>query len=464
GLEQLGHTRKAAGDVLGLRSLARRLGHQGAGDDLVAFGHADVGAGRNRVVGNGFAVIVANDDLRVQIFLMFDDDHGLLAGGFIGFLLHRDVLDDVVELHTTGLLGENRHVVGVPLHKSLTLLDFGAVLDRDHRANNDEVLLQFASVVGEDRDGPVLVEDNVVAVLQGNQAKLVVTYGAIMLSPDLRHLENLGSSSADVEGPHGKLGARLADGLRGDDTRGFAQFDPGARGQVAAITISTHTVLALASQHGADFDFLNAGSIYQPRLDFVNLLVRLGKQFLRTLWVKDLIAREPTDEALAEFDDLVFTFVNGLDPDAVGRTAILLTNNYVLCHIHQLAGHVTRIGGLERSVGQTLAGSAGRCEILQHGEALAEVGENWFLNDVAGWFGHQPAHAGKLTDLLLVAARARINHERHRVVFLLTLVVLERLQHHAGDLVGAVRPDVNDLVVTFARSNDAFAILLLDLS
>ena len=131
-------------------------------------------------------------------------------------------------------------------------------------------------------------------------------------------------------------------------------------------------------------------------------------------------------------------------------------------HIHQLAGHVTRISGLERGVGQALAGTVCRDEVLEHREALAEVGENRLLNDVAGRFGHQATHAGKLTDLLPVAARAGIDHERHRIVLLLALVELERLEHDVGNLVSAVRPDVNDLVVAFARSNDTLAILLFD--
>ncbi len=189
----------------------------------------------------------------------------------------------------------------------------------------------------------------------------------------------------------------------------------------------------------------------EPGLDLVNLLVRLDEQFLRLLRIGDVVAGEAADEAVAELDDLVFAFVDGLDPDAVGRAAILLANDHVLRHIHQLAGHVTRVGGLERGVGQTLAGAVGRDEVLEHREALAEVGENRLLDDVAGRLGHQAAHAGKLADLLPVAARAGIDHERDRVVLLLALVVLERLQHDVGDLVGAVRPDVDDLVVAFAR-------------
>src|ERR1035441_7499371 len=58
GLKKFGHTRQTAGDVLGLRGLPRRLGHQGAGHDPVAFGNDDVRAGRNWVVGQGLALII----------------------------------------------------------------------------------------------------------------------------------------------------------------------------------------------------------------------------------------------------------------------------------------------------------------------------------------------------------------------------------------------------------------------
>ena len=93
--------------------------------------HDDVRAGRNRVVGaTGFALVVHDDDLRMQIFLVLDDDHGFLAGGLVDFLLHRHAFDDVVELHLAGLLGENRHVVRIPLHEGLALLDLAAVRRR----------------------------------------------------------------------------------------------------------------------------------------------------------------------------------------------------------------------------------------------------------------------------------------------------------------------------------------------
>ena len=105
-------------------------------------------ARRNRVIGGGFAVIIENDDLRVQILFVFDDDHGFLAGSFVHFLLHGDAFDDVVELHLAGFLGQDRDIVRVPLHEGFGLLDLGAVLDGNDRPNHDIVLLQLATVVG----------------------------------------------------------------------------------------------------------------------------------------------------------------------------------------------------------------------------------------------------------------------------------------------------------------------------
>src|ERR1035438_6828451 len=70
--------------------------------------------------------------------------------------------------------------------------------------------------------------------------------------------------------------------------------------------------------------------------------------------------------------------------------------------------------------------------------------------------------AGELPDLLPVAAGAGIDHERDGVVLLLALVMVERLQHDVGNLVGAMRPDVDDFVVALAGGDDTLAILLLN--
>src|SRR4029077_11110434 len=197
GLEEFGHPRQTAGDVLGLGGFARRLGHECAGDNFVPFGHDDMRAGRNRVIGGGFTVVIEDDDLRVQILFVLDDDHGLLARGLVRFLLHGDPFDDVGKFHFAGFLGENRDIIRVPLNEGFTLFDLAAVFDGDHGADNDRVLFEFATVVGQDGDGAVFIEDDVVAVFEFDEAELVVTQDALVFGLDLWLLELALGNTAD---------------------------------------------------------------------------------------------------------------------------------------------------------------------------------------------------------------------------------------------------------------------------
>src|SRR5215831_4600743 len=79
-----------------------------------------------------FAMVVEDDDLRVQIFLVFDHDHRFLLGLFVEFLLHRNPFDDIVELHLAGFLGKNRHAVRIPLDERVALFDLAAVRNGDN--------------------------------------------------------------------------------------------------------------------------------------------------------------------------------------------------------------------------------------------------------------------------------------------------------------------------------------------
>src|SRR5205823_6276334 len=169
-LKEFSHARQTAGDVFGFRGLAGRFGHQGSGDNAVALIDDDVRAGRNRIIGGGFTAVIDNDDLRVQIFLVFDDDHGFLRGGFIDFLLHGDTFDNIDEFHLAGFLGKDRNVVGVPLHEGFALLDLGAVGDGNDRADDEVMRFEFAAIFAEDQNRAVLVEDDVVAVFKFDQA------------------------------------------------------------------------------------------------------------------------------------------------------------------------------------------------------------------------------------------------------------------------------------------------------
>ena len=60
----------------------------------------------------------------------------------------------------------------------------------------------------------------------------------------------------------------------------------------------------------------------------------------------------------------VVTFEDGLLPNAIAGTTIVLGNNHVHGHVAQFARQVTGIRGLERGVGETLAGAMGGDEVF----------------------------------------------------------------------------------------------------
>ena len=61
---------------------------------------------------------------------------------------------------------------------------------------------------------------------------------------------------------------------------------------------------------------------------------------------------------------------------------------------------VAGVGGAQRGVGQALARASAGDEVLQDGEALAEVGLDGYLNGLAGGVCHEAAHTGELAYLV----------------------------------------------------------------
>jgi hypothetical protein len=164
GFEELGHARKTTGDVLGLGRLTRGLGEQRTGLDDIALVDRDLRARRDGVSGDWLAVIVADFDLRVEVFLVLDDHGRDAAGGFVELALHGHTRDHVLEVERAGLLGEDRDVIGIPLGDGLALGDLLGVGDGEEGADHDRVGLQLAIILVEDLEGTGLVEDDVVAL------------------------------------------------------------------------------------------------------------------------------------------------------------------------------------------------------------------------------------------------------------------------------------------------------------
>src|SRR5690606_2099781 len=474
GLEQLGHPRQTAGDVAGLGAFGRHPREDLARLDLVAVRHRQNRADRQQVaglaaVGQAHVGAVRPDHAhgRTQVRTARAGapvgDHPVGdAGGLVGLLADGQAVHQVLEAHATGDLGENRGGVRVPLGQALALLDRLAVLDPQARAVRRLVRLAVLAIDG-DGDDHVAAHGHQVTV-GGRDGRAGDPDHAVVGRLEERPLGHL-RGAADVEGPHGQLGARLADRLGRDDPDRLADVDRRAAGQVATVAGGADAGLGLAGQGRTDLDRLHA-----RRVDLLDDLlhqigVGLGDDVVRARLL-DVFGRVTAEDPLAEADQHVAALDHRPQGDAAGRAAVFLGDDRVLGHVDQTTGQVTGVGGLQGGVGQALAGAVGRVEVLQHGQAFLEVRHDRRLDDLAGGLGHQAAHAAQLLHLSLRAPGAGVGHHVDRVdlggAAVGQLLHLGDLAHHlVGDLVRGLGPSVDDLVVLLALGDQAVRVLLL---
>jgi hypothetical protein len=181
-----------------------------------------------------------------------------------------------------------------------------------------------------------------------------------------------------------------------------------------------------------------------------DLLVALEQ--LATALGLELLRRQAADQVVVE--RAVVLAQRHLD--VFFGLAVLVADDHVLGDVDQAAGQVARVRRAQRRVGQALSSAVGGDEVLQHREALHEVGLDRPLDDLAFRVGHQAAHPGQLADLFERAAGARVGHHEDRVE--LVEVVLHRL----GDLVGRFVPVGGDRLVALLRGDVAVVVLTLD--
>ena len=92
--------------------------------------------------------------------------------------------------------------------------------------------------------------------------------------------------------------------------------------------------------------------------------------FLLVHRIRDRLATDAADDALAKIDNFLVALINRADDDSVYRAAIFLVDDDVLRRVNQLAGEITGVRRLQRGVGQTFAGAVGGNEILEHAQDL----------------------------------------------------------------------------------------------
>ena len=384
--------------------------------------------------------------------------------------MDRDALRPVHLLHLVHEVQLDRpaaedaqHLVRVDRARDELLADghVAAVADQKPGAHRDLVRRLFRAVVGHHDDLPGLLGlldlDPALVLADGRHALRDTGLEELL---DTRQAvgDVLARHTTGVEGPHGELGAGLADRLGGDDADGLADVHPLAGGERAAVALAADADLGLADQHAVRADGLHPG-LGQP-VDH-----RLGRVFpgLGQHHAVDLdVLRHGTARAgVLDVRQLAQAALGVLlrDPHAertVGA-AVLLAHDHVLRHVHQAAGEVPGVRRAERGVGQALAGTVGRDEVLDHRQPLAEAGPDRPRDGLALRVGDQAAHAGDLPDLHRVTAGAGVDHHPDRVG------LGEGLLHVLRHLGGGVRPDLDELLTALLVGDQAAVVLALHL-
>ena len=278
---------------------------------------------------------------------------------------------------------------------------------------------------------------------------------------------------SDVEGAHGELGPRLADGLGGDHPDRLAVVHDLAPREVPPVAAGADPEPGLAGDRRPHLDLLDGVVVELVHEALVEQRAGRDDQLLAVVRdAPDLDRRHPPEDPLAERLHHVPALDEGGDEEPFLRAAVVLGHHQVLGDVHQPAGQVARVRGLEGGVGEPLARPVGGDEVLEDVEPLAEVRVDRGLDDGAVRLRHQAPHPGELPDLGGRAARPGVRHREDGVERRLPDLLALRIAHHLGadllhhgvrHLVVGLRPDVDHLVVALAVGQEAGPELLLDL-
>ena len=213
-----------------------------------------------------FTIDVKQLDLRAQTLalrlaatLRVDHHQRRKTRHVVNLLGNRNALFNVLEADGTGILANDRTCVRVPGSQLGASLDLLTIIDRQGRAIRHFVTLALTAVVVSDQHFARTCDDDLLVLGIG-----YIPHGrgkpdhTGTLGFDLRSHGSTGGRSTDVEGTHGQLGTRLADGLGSDNADRLTNVNRRAATEVAAITLATQAVASIASQRSADSYFINA--------------------------------------------------------------------------------------------------------------------------------------------------------------------------------------------------------------
>src|SRR5262249_12421791 len=336
GLEQLGHARQTTGDVLGLGRLTRDLRDDVGREDLGAVGRAQVGADRQRVavtLGRLDRSSLAgrpDNDTRLQLALRVLDHHlASQAGDLVELFPDRHALEDVLVFDPTGELREDRVGERIPLDQHGARLDLLVGLHLDLGAVHDRIARALAAPVVGHADLAVAVRRDQVAVAVHDGAEVVVLHDAGALGLVLGRFDDAARRTADVEGSHRELRARLADRLRGDDAHRLAELGQPPGAEVAAVAHDGDATLGVARQGRPDAHPLEARVLDLLRQLLGDLAVGLNNDLVGQR-IADVLGGHASKNAVAQGLDDVSALDQRRRIDVLHGAAVVLADDDVL--------------------------------------------------------------------------------------------------------------------------------------
>src|SRR5690606_2520870 len=434
----------------------------------------------DRMLGAGnahlFARLIDQLDLRTHHGLATarlgrDHHQRRQARDLVHLLGNRHAFFDVLEAHTTVVLGHDRAGERIPRSQTLASLDRVAIAHGNGGTVRNLVALTLATVVVEDddfagtRDGDTFT----LGIRDVTQADCEAPRtGRLGLDRAGHGCTRCGTT--DVERTHRQLRARRTDRLRRDHTDGFTAVDHGATTQVAAVAVCAQAVTRFAGERRADLDFVDTQRVDEVDIVFVQQRAGLDGRFLR-VGIDDVDGCNAAQNAVAQRLDDFTAFHQGLHGIALGGAAIIFGNDQILRDVDQTTGQVTRVRRLERRVGQALTRPVSRDEVLEYVQTFTEVRREGGLDNRAVRLCHQAAHAGQLTDLCGGAPGPGVGHHVDGIEGLLTHFLAETvhdglggelLHHGLADAVAGLAPDVHHVVVAFLGGDQTGGVLLVD--
>src|SRR5439155_19071476 len=154
----------------------------------------------------------------------------------------------------------------------------------------------------------------------------------------------------------------LADRLCRDHADRFTDIDDVAAAEIAAVARRAQTVARVAGERSAHLHLVDAQTLDLFDLVLAEQRTRMEQRRLR-FWIHDVRCNRAPEDPLAKSLDHFPTLDESLHRHAVGRAAIFFGDDQVLGYVDETAREITRVCRLQRSVGESLAGSVRRVEV-----------------------------------------------------------------------------------------------------